>query len=210
MRRALIGLLGLLAALVALFLYLRGGHGAVSAASAVAQQDTEVPNRQVRSHRNATKDSSKVLLNRELLEDERLGAERDKLGPWSVKWRNYYYERLLVKQGRDQVKEEQLFSKVMNVFGEKPDASVREIACSADFCRCELAGMGGADVINKYGRELFSALDARELPRFYTFDYDDAGNMVASLYFGRDRSWQANGPIDFEKLGLIPKGMNPE
>jgi len=113
--------------------------------------------------------------------------------------RDSYYDRLLVMQGRDQIKEEEIFSNVMAVFGNSPDTLVGAIACSREFCRVDLRGVGEVDVIQRWKKDLFAAVDPKGF-KFFMVDNDDDGNTMTSFYFGRDRSW---GVPDFKALGLL-------
>jgi hypothetical protein len=113
--------------------------------------------------------------------------------------RDPYYDRLLVMQGRDQLKEEEILSNIMAVFGNSPDTLVGAIACSREFCRVDLRGVGEVDVIERWKKDLFAAVDPKGF-KFFMVDNDDDGNTMTSFYFGRDRSW---GVPDFKALGLL-------
>jgi hypothetical protein len=129
------------------------------------------------------------------------GAAQEAAGdaPWAEKSRDGYYERLMVKQGRDQVKESQLQSRLMAEFGNDPDTLVGPVACSTQFCRVELRGFGEVDVRQRWQDRLFSAVEPKGL-KFFVVIRDDDDTTITSCYFGRDKSWTVP---DFRAAGLM-------
>lgn len=119
--------------------------------------------------------------------------------PPAYRARDHYYDRLLLQQGRDQAKEEQVLSRVMTVFADSPDTLVGAIACSAEFCRIDLRAVGEVDVNKRWQDDLFSAVEPKGL-KFFVVANDDDGNTLTSFYFGRDKSWTVP---DFHALGLL-------
>jgi hypothetical protein len=131
-----------------------------------------------------------VLLSRDVIAAAAASPSEE---PWTYSWatraREPYYEKLFAKKGHDRVKEEQLLSRLMELFADKPDASIGEVACTVEFCRAELLGTGKVQLLPKYGRLFMSALD----PKGLTFVLTDEGSPEApkaSFYFGRDPSWK--------------------
>jgi hypothetical protein len=125
--------------------------------------------------------------------------EATKPPPVATRARDGYYDKLLLKQGRDQAKEEQLVSRLMKTFGDRPDTLVGAISCSAEFCRVDLRGDGQLDVRERWQGDLFAAVEPKGL-KFFIVASDDDGNTLASCYFGRDESWTVP---DFHALGLL-------
>jgi len=113
--------------------------------------------------------------------------------------REPYYDKLMLSQGRDQAKEEQLLSKLTAAFGDSPDTLIGSVACSGQFCRVELRGVGEINVHDRWQRELFAAVEPKGL-KFLLVDSDEDGNTMASCYFGRDDSWTVP---DFRALGML-------
>jgi hypothetical protein len=142
--------------------------------------------------------NSRITLSRELLESAANAPnEAQKASAWAARARDRYYEKLLVKK-RDQAKEEELLSRLLELFSDKVDASVGEIACNDEFCRAELLGSGQFDLMKRYGRTFAEALDAKGF-RFFLTDRYDPENPKVSFYFGRNSSWTVP---DFSKLDL--------
>ena len=118
---------------------------------------------------------------------------------WATRAQDPYYEMLFVKKPRDSAKEGQLLSTLVQLFEDKPDATVGGIACNADFCRVELLGTGQVDLLGKYGKLFVSALDPKGFS-FVMSDNNDPENPKVSLYFGRTASWTV--PDFVAELGL--------
>jgi hypothetical protein len=110
-----------------------------------------------------------------------------------------YYDKLMLSQGRDQAKEEQLLTKLTAAFGDSPDTLIGAVACSPQFCRVELRAVGEINVHDRWQRELFAAVEPKGL-KFLLVDSDEDGNTMASCYFGRDESWTVP---DFRALGML-------
>jgi hypothetical protein len=113
--------------------------------------------------------------------------------------REWYYDRLLVKQGRDRAKEQQLTSTMMTVFGDRIDTLVGPTSCSSQFCRVELRAVGKMDIRDHWQPEVISAVDPKGFSFFIVND-DDDGNTIMNFYFGRDESWTVP---DFRALGML-------
>lgn len=111
-----------------------------------------------------------------------------------------FYERLLAKQGRDKAKEDQLMSRLSGAFGEGSDTLVGAIACSSQFCRVELQGVGKVNMQEpRWQQGVLAAVEPKGL-KFFIVAGDDDGNTISSCYFGRDESWTVP---DFQALGLM-------
>lgn len=113
--------------------------------------------------------------------------------------RDSYYDRLLAKQGRDQAKEEQLLSRLMAAFGDSADTLVGAVACSSQFCRVDLRGVGQIDVRQRWQNDLYAAVDPKGL-KFFIIGRDEDGDTLTTCYFGRDDSWTVP---DFHALGML-------
>jgi hypothetical protein len=113
--------------------------------------------------------------------------------------RDRYYDRLLVQQGRDRAKEQQLTSTMMAVFGDRIDTLVGPTSCSSQFCRVELRAVGKVDIRDHWQPEVTSAVDPKGF-RFFIVNEDDDGNTIMNFYFGRDESWTVP---DFRALGML-------
>jgi hypothetical protein len=135
-------------------------------------------------------------------EQEQPGEEAVKAPAPAYRARDRYYDRLLLQQGRDHAKEEQLLSRVMTVFGDSPDTLVGAIACSPEFCRIDLRGAGEVDVNKRWQADLFSAVEPKGL-KFFVVANDDDGDTLTTFYFGRDMSWTVP---DFHALGMLYTG----
>jgi hypothetical protein len=113
--------------------------------------------------------------------------------------RDLFYERLLLKQGRDHAEEERVQRQLMAAFGDDPDTLVGGVVCSPDFCRLELRGVGKIDVRERWQPPLTTAVNPKGL-KFFVIARDDDDNTITSYYFGRDESWSVP---DFATLGLL-------
>jgi hypothetical protein len=203
MKKSLLAIVVFMAVLVCLVFALHHDHTPAADLSATEQEsaassgNSEAAMTQSPGEHRATGQNTKVRFNPEFLAQAAKPA--DDPPPLVARARDRYYDRLLLKQGRDQAKEEQLLSRLMDVFGDRPDTSVGEVACSAEFCRVDLQGSGKVDVRKQWQQDIFSAVEPKGL-RFFVVSNDDADNTMASCYFGRDASWTVP---DFSKPGLM-------
>jgi hypothetical protein len=112
--------------------------------------------------------------------------------------RDGYYERLLKSQGRDLGKEKELMPKLVAVFSNDPETAVGALACSREFCRVDLRGLGKVDVRKNWQPSLGVAVEPKGF-KFFILERDQNDNTVASYYFGRSESWTVP---DFYALGI--------
>jgi hypothetical protein len=125
-----------------------------------------------------------ALLNQESAEDRPPPRAEERV-------RSDDYERLMARQGRDPSKEMQLLGRLTEVFADRSDTSIGEVACSAEFCRVELRANGKIENTDKHWqKDLFSAVEPKGL-KFFVVAEDDAGNTLETCYFGRSDAWKA-------------------
>lgn len=126
-------------------------------------------------------------------------SEASPAAAFSEPGRDGYYDRLLAVQGRDSAKEADIAARMQKRFGEKPDTLVGATACSSEFCRVELRGVGKVDFKTQWHSDIVAAVEPKGLT-FFIVDDDGDGNTVVNCYFGRKDSWTVP---DFYALGML-------
>jgi|KBSMisStaDraftv2_1062788.scaffolds.fasta_scaffold194456_3 hypothetical protein len=160
------------------------------------------PTPRAASQRRAVRQEPRVTFNPEMFGPRSTPADEVAASPSWERGRDPSYDRLLLRQGRDQAKEQQLQTKLLAVFGDRPDTLVGSTECSSQFCRVELRGIGKVDIRDirdHWQSEVISAVEPKGLTMFLVDD-DDEGNTIMSCYFGRDESWTVPDP---RALGLL-------
>lgn len=123
----------------------------------------------------------------ELLQQAADGVDRAAHAQPAQGWaRNSDYERLLTSQSRDQVYEGKLYTKLLETFSMHSNVSIGDVACSAQFCRAEVAGIG-PDFLKEEASLFVESLE----PKGMNYVLADVGETSTKLlcYFGRDESW---------------------
>jgi hypothetical protein len=115
--------------------------------------------------------------------------------------RDSAFERLLVMQGRDPIKEQQVLSRLLKLYSDRPEANVGEVACSSEFCRVDLRVEGKVDGRSFWAKDdaFREAVDPKGLTIFREGTVSN-DNTTATCYFGRNDSWTLP---DFQKLGIL-------
>jgi len=117
---------------------------------------------------------------------------------WDV-GRDWYWDKLLLSQGRDAAKEQQIAAKMMAAFGNRSDTLVGSTSCSPQVCRVELRGIGTVDYRLNWQPDVIFAVEPKGF-KFFVVEEDADGNTVMNYYFGRHASW---GVPDFHALGML-------